>query len=247
MNSFHNCFSKSKRKIFLPKIILYLKRISVFIFFSHLFYIIILKWFFPPITLIQLGSHMDEYGFKKKYVPWNNISQNAKLGVIASEDQLFLEHYGFDWNKILDAIEHNQKKPHKIRGASTISQQVAKNVFLWKGRSWIRKGLETYFTAMIEIFWGKKRILEVYLNVSEMGKGIFGIEAASIFYFHKSAKNLTKEEAATIIACLPNPKKYYKLLQYPFMVKRKQQILTQMYHIQNNILVKKFIENTNNH
>src|SRR4029078_6116591 len=127
---------------------------------------------------------------------------------IASEDQLFADHEGFDWKSIKKTMRYNARKPGRIRGASTISQQVAKNVFLWQGKSWFRKGLEVYFTFMIEVFWGKKRILEVYLNVIEMGDGIFGIEAAAQSYFGKPANTLSRQEAAMIAACLPSPKRY---------------------------------------
>ena len=120
------------------------------------------------------------------------MSSYAKIAVIASEDQLFPEHNGFDWKSIEKAMEHNEKNPKRIRGASTISQQVAKNVFLWQGRSWLRKAFETYFTFIIEIVWGKKRILEMYLNISEMGTGIYGIEAAARSYFKKPAARLTR-------------------------------------------------------
>jgi monofunctional glycosyltransferase len=174
----------------------------------HLVYLVLLKWVNPPITAIQLMSWIDGHGLHRDYVGWNEISTNMKLAVIASEDQLFPEHNGFDWKSIEKAIKDNSKKTKRIRGASTISQQVAKNVFLWNGRSWIRKGLEVYFTFMIELIWGKERILEVYLNIAEMGPGIFGAEAASRHYFRKSAKKLTSAEAAKIAACLPNPKKY---------------------------------------
>lgn len=163
---------------------------------------------FPPITTIQLGSWISGNGLKRDYVGYNEISPNAALAVIAAEDQLFPDHNGFDWKSIEKALKHNEKKPKRVRGASTISQQVAKNVFLWNGRSWFRKGLEVYFTFMIEHVWGKKRILEVYLNVSEMGKGIFGIEAASREYFKKPSKKLSRKESAMIASCLPNPKKY---------------------------------------
>jgi monofunctional biosynthetic peptidoglycan transglycosylase len=121
---------------------------------------------------------------------------------------VFPDHNGFDFKSIKKAMAYNEKKPGRIRGASTISQQVAKNVFLWQGRSWIRKGFEVYFTFMIEKIWGKKRILEMYLNVSEMGKGIYGVEAASRVYFNKPAKNLSRYEAALIASALPNPVKY---------------------------------------
>jgi monofunctional glycosyltransferase len=174
----------------------------------HLVYLVLLKWVNPPITAIQLTSWIDGHGLNRDYVGWNEISPNMKLAVIASEDQLFPAHNGFDWKSIEKAIKEKPKKTKRIRGASTISQQVAKNVFLWNGRSWIRKGLEVYFTFMIELIWGKERILEVYLNIAEMGPGIFGVEAASRHYFKKPAKKLTSPEAAQIAACLPNPKKY---------------------------------------
>jgi monofunctional biosynthetic peptidoglycan transglycosylase len=184
------------------------KKVFIILFVAQLVYILLLKWVFPPVTVIQLGSWVTGNGLSRDYVDMKDMSPQAGLAVMAAEDQLFPNHNGFDWKSIEKALRHNEKKPKRIRGASTISQQVAKNVFLWNGRSWFRKGLEVYFTFMIELVWGKKRILEVYLNVSEMGKGIFGIEAASRKYFNKSAKKLTRSEAARIAACLPNPKKY---------------------------------------
>lgn len=186
----------------------WVKRIFLFLFLFQLFYIVILKWINPPITLTQLSSWVSSDGLKRDYVGGDKLSYQMKLAVIASEDQLFPNHGGFDWKSINRAVKHNEKKPQKVRGASTISQQVAKNVFLWQGRSWIRKGLEVYFTKMIEWIWGKERILEVYLNVIEMGKGIYGAEAAAQAYFKKPAAKLTRREAALIAACLPNPKKY---------------------------------------
>ena len=135
------------------------------------------------------------------------MGENSKLAVMAGEDQLFPDHNGFDFKSIQKAMKHNQKSK-SLRGASTISQQVAKNVFLWQHGGYFRKGLEVYFTFMIEHLWSKKRILEMYLNVAEMGEGIFGIEAASEHYFKTSAKNLTGNQAALIAACLPNPKSY---------------------------------------
>ena len=158
--------------------------------------------------MTQFASWVSGHGLKRDYVSSRNMSPNIKLAVIASEDQIFPDHSGFDWKNIQKAMRYNKRKPNRIRGASTISQQVAKNVFLWQGRSWFRKALETYFTKMIEWIWGKKRILKVYLNVIEMGDGIFGIEAASKHYFNKTAKNLTREEAAMIASCLPNPVRY---------------------------------------
>src|SRR5436190_5729909 len=185
-----------------------LKKIFLFLFILQFVYIIVLKWVDPPVTLTQIGSLLSGDGLKRDYVNYNEMSENAKLAVISSEDQLFADHNGFDWKSIEKAMAYNKRKPNRIRGASTISQQTAKNVFLWQGRGWIRKGLETYFTFMIEMIWGKKRILEVYLNVIEMGDGIFGAEAASRQYFNKPAKNLTRQEAAMIAACLPNPKRW---------------------------------------
>ena len=186
----------------------WVKRIFLFLFLFQFFYIIILKWVDPPVTLTQLGSLFGGDGLKRDYVNWNELSPNIKLAVIASEDQVFPDHGGFDWKSIDKAMQHNEKKPARVKGASTISQQTAKNVFLWQGRSWLRKGLEVYFTKMIEWIWGKKRILDVYLNVIEMGKGIYGAEAAAQAYFKKPAQNLSRREAAMIAACLPNPKVY---------------------------------------
>ena len=153
------------------------------------------------------------------------------LAFIASEDQNFPDHNGFDWKSICSAMEYNRKKPNRVRGASTISQQVAKNVFLWQGRSWIRKALETYFTFMIELVWGKRRILEVYLNVAETGKGIYGIEAASQAYFKKPAKKLWKKEAAMIAACLPNPKLYTVVPPSRYVQISQNRIMRQMSYL----------------
>ena len=190
-------------------------RFILILFLSSTLYMLLCKWVEPPITITQLGAVFGGYGLHRDYVSWNNISRNVKLAAIASEDQLFPEHHGFDWKSIEKSLNAPTTKKRKKRlaggGASTISQQTAKNVFLWQGEGWgryFRKGLEFYFTPQIEFVWGKRRILEVYLNVIEMGPGIFGIEAASQKYFHKHAKDLSKAEAAQIIACLPNPKKF---------------------------------------
>ena len=183
------------------------KRLFIILFLAQLVYIILLKWINPPITITQLSSWLSGHGLKRDYVNRNNISVNSKLAIIASEDQLFPDHNGFDFKSIEKAMKHNQKSK-SMHGASTISQQTAKNVFLWQGRSWLRKGLEVYFTFMIEKIWGKKRILEVYMNVTEMGDGIFGIEKASEKYFNKPAINLSRQEASMIAACLPNPRRY---------------------------------------
>ena len=197
-----------KKKGWVRRIWIIVKRTFIILFLSQLFYILLLKWVDPPFTLTQLGSWITGDGLRRDYVDMDEISSHAKLAMIASEDQLFPDHSGFDWKSIQKAMDYNKRKPNRIKGASTISQQVAKNVFLWQGKSWFRKGLETYFTFMIELVWGKKRILEVYLNVSEMGPGIFGIEKASQVYFNKPASRLTRQQAAMIAACMPNPNKF---------------------------------------
>lgn len=218
------------------------KRVLLVLFLLHFVYILLLKWIDPPITLTQLGSLFSGHGLKRDYVDYDEISSYAKLAFIASEDQKFPDHNGFDWKSISKAMDHNKKQPTKVRGASTISQQVAKNVFLWQGRSWLRKALETYFTFMIELIWGKKRILEVYLNVAETGKGIFGIEAASQAYFKKPAKKLWKKEAAMIAACLPNPKVFTVVPLSKWVATRNINIQRQMNNIDSDPDVLKLLE-----
>jgi len=222
-----------KTKGLIPRTWRVIKRVLIFLFFFHLFYLIILRWVDPPFTLTQLGSLFSGDGLKRNYVSMKNISPYAKLAVIASEDQLFPDHDGFDFKSIEKAMKHNQKSK-SLHGASTISQQVAKNVFLWQGRSWIRKALEVYFTFMIEWIWGKKRILEMYLNISEMGKGVYGIEAAAHYYYNKPAKTLTRAEAAKIAACLPNPKVFTIRPLSDHVANRYPWILVQMNHLQDD-------------
>ena len=217
------------------------KKVFLFLFAAHLIYIILLKWVDPPITVTQLASWITGDGLKRDYVRMDEISAQAPLAVIASEDQLFPDHNGFDVKSIQKAFDTNKKKK-KIRGASTISQQVAKNVFLWQGRSWLRKGLEAYFTFMIEAVWGKRRILEVYLNVAEMGKGIFGIEAAARAYYHKPAKTLSVTEAAKIAACLPNPKKYKVNPPSSYITKRYPWVVHQMENLRGDQDIRSLID-----
>lgn len=214
------------------RILRFLKRLFIFLFIFQLFYILLLKWVDPPVTLTQLGSWITGNGLKRDYVSIKQMSPYARLAVISAEDQLFPDHSGFDWKQVEKAIEYNKRKPGRTRGASTISQQVAKNVFLWQGRSWFRKGLEVYFTFMIELIWGKERILEMYLNVAEMGQGIFGIEAAAQQYFKKPAKQLTRAEAAMIAAGLPNPKKYTVKPMSAYVAGRYPTIIKQMGNLQ---------------
>ncbi len=191
----------------------------------------------PPITFTQLTNWIGGYGLKRDYVSWNEISPNAKLAAIASEDQLFPVHNGFDWKAISKSMDNDPDVNGRDAGAaaSTISQQTAKNVFLFQGEGflrYIRKPLEAVYTKLIEWIWGKKRILEVYLNTIEMGKGVFGIEAASQQYFHKHAKDLSRNEAAMIIACLPNPKAYSVQPASRFVVWKSKWILRQMNNVQ---------------
>lgn len=204
------------------------KRVFLILFVSHLAYVILLRWVDPPITITQLTNLVQGNGLQRDYVNRSEISAQAMLAVMASEDQLFYEHSGFDWVRIQEAMRHNEKRPNKIRGGSTISQQTAKNVFLWQGRSYVRKALEFYFTFLIETFWGKKRILEVYLNVIEMGRGVFGIEAAARYYFKKPASRLNRQDAAMIAAVLPSPKRYKIKPLSNYIAGRARFIQTQM-------------------
>lgn len=209
-------------------------------FVSSLLYVIICKWIMPPITITQI-SNSFAYGLKRDYVSGKAISSNAKLAAIASEDQAFPDHSGFDWDAIEKSLKPKKKgKKQKLpigAGASTITQQVAKNVFLWQGggvMKYIRKIPEAYFTLLIELVWGKERILDVYLNSIEMGPGIFGIEAAAQQYFGKTAKQLSRSEAAMIIACLPNPKKFTVKPMSNRVSWRYPQILQQMRNIEDD-------------
>lgn len=216
----------------------FFKRLFLFLFIAHLVYIVALKWIDPPITITQINSLINGEGLRRDYISWDEMPSSIKLAVIASEDQLFASHNGFDRKSIEKALEYNQKtKGKKTRGASTISQQTAKNVFLWQGRSWFRKGLEVYFTFMIEKIWGKKRILEVYLNVAEMGEGVYGIEAAAQYHFKKPAAKLTRNEAARIAVALPNPKKYKVNPPSQYVSNRTDWVLRQMRNLDSDPLV----------
>lgn len=206
-----------------------------------IFYVLFCKWINPPITLTQLNSAITGHGLHRNYVSMGSISRELKLAVLCGEDQLFPDHDGFDFKSIKKALKHNQKSK-SLRGASTISQQTAKNVFLWQHGGYLRKGLEVYFTFMIEQLWGKKRILEVYLNVAEMGDGIFGAEAAARKYFNKPAVNLTRVEAAMIAACLPNPKEYTIKPLSRQVAFRYQWILTQMNHLEGDPDIEEIID-----
>lgn len=202
------------------------------LFVFQLAYLLLVKWVNPPVTVTQLVSLFEGHGMKRDYVAYSQISRHAKLAVIASEDQLFPEHSGFDFTSIEKAMKYNEKHPNRVRGASTISQQVAKNVFLWQGRTWFRKGMEVYFTFMIECLYSKQRILDLYLNVAEMGDGVFGIESAAQTYFGKPAAKLSRTEAAMIAASLPNPKVYKVKPLSRWVAKRYPWIVKQMYQLE---------------
>ncbi|HMN33730.1 MAG TPA: monofunctional biosynthetic peptidoglycan transglycosylase [Chitinophagaceae bacterium] len=221
-----------------------IKLFILFLFLSNLTYLVVCKWINPPITTIMIQSLIKGNGLKRTSISKAAMGKNIQLAVLSSEDQLFPNHNGFDFDAIQKAIQFNQKSDFKkIKGASTISQQTAKNVFLWNGRNWFRKGLEVYHTLLIEWIWGKKRILEVYLNIAEMGKGIFGIEAASQYYFKKRAIDLTKSEAAWIATILPNPIKYDLKNPSPQLTKKHLWILSQMNNLASDSDVNELISN----
>jgi len=215
-----------------------IRRFFLYIFLSSFVYVLITKFIEPPITITQITNAFG-LGLKRDYISWNNMSYNIKLAAMASEDQAFTDHMGFDWDAIEKSL-HPKKKNKKSKipiggGASTITQQVAKNVFLWQGGrydKYIRKIPEVYFTFLIELIWGKQRILEVYLNVIETGPGCFGVEAAAQHYFNKSAKNLTRAEAAMIVAGFPNPKKFTARPMTRRVSWRYPQILREMNNIE---------------
>lgn len=195
--------------------------------------VIVYRWVPVPITPLMLIRDVEQLKNGKgvtmehDWVPLKEISPKLQLAVVCSEDQNYLKHFGVDWGAIQKAMEENEKGK-RVRGGSTITQQTAKNVFLWQGRSYLRKGLELWFTLLIEVFWSKERIMEVYLNSIEMGNGIYGAEAASQHWFHKSAKKLSKDEAAAIAAILPNPLRYKANPASNYIVQRKAWIKQQM-------------------
>ena len=226
-----------------------IKKITWYLFLSSFVYVLFTKFIEPPITITQITNAFG-LGLKRDYISWNEMSYNIKLAAIASEDQVFTDHSGFDWDAIEKSLKpKKKKKKSKIPlggGASTITQQTAKNVFLWQGSGWdkyIRKVPEFYFTFLIEMIWGKKRILEVYLNVIETGPGCFGVEAAAQHYFHKSAKNLTRSEAAMIVAGLPNPKKFTAVPMTKRVSWRYPQILREMNNIEDDDDIRALLRN----
>jgi monofunctional biosynthetic peptidoglycan transglycosylase len=223
-------------KAFLAKSWRILRRLVIWFFILSVGSTILFRFVPIPVTLLMLGRCVQQAMDSKRpmrldkvWMPSEKISPAMKLAVIAAEDQNFEDHFGFDLEAIQKAQAYNEKhKGRKVKGASTISQQTAKNVYLWPSRSWIRKGFEVYFTFLIEVFWSKERILEVYLNVIETGDGIYGVEAASWEFFHKPAAKLTVREAALIAAVLPNPRRWSVARPTAYILKRQQRIVRAM-------------------
>ena len=213
---------------FVKKAAIVLREMFFIAYISSTLYLLLGIIFNPLITLTQVGSILHGHGLSRDYVSYNNMGPNIKLAVIGSEDQQFPDHDGFDLKAIKVAMKYNKRHPNKIRGASTISQQVAKNVFLYQGGGFLRKGIEVFFTFSIEGLWTKRTILERYLNVAEMGPGIFGVQAAAKKYFNKNARDLTAAEAAQIAACLPNPKRFTVKPLSRYVAGRAGSIMRQM-------------------
>ena len=196
--------------------------------------VVVLKFlpvYYTPLMFIRLFQ-LDEAKLSHTWVSIEEMSPYMPQAVMASEDAKFLDHWGFDFEAIEKARERNAKHPEKNKlGASTISQQTAKNVFLWPGRSWVRKGLEAYFTVLIEVFWSKERIMEVYLNSIEMGPGIYGVQAVAEEHFGCDAKDLTANQCALIAATLPNPRRFSSLTPSKYMKKRQRKIRANMRYV----------------
>ena len=216
-----------------------LKWIVVAFFASTILSVVALR-FLPvvvtPLMLIRCYEQVkagEELKLSHDWEPLSNISKDLPIAVMASEDAKFLDHHGFDYQAIEHAAKRNRQHPEKRKlGASTISQQTAKNVFLWPGRSWVRKGFEVYFTALIELMWPKERIMEVYLNSIEMGNGIYGAQAVAEEHFNTDAKDLTKAQCALIAATLPNPRKFSSKNPSAYMLKRQKRILREMKYVE---------------
>ncbi|MDD6209205.1 MAG: monofunctional biosynthetic peptidoglycan transglycosylase [Bacteroidales bacterium] len=215
------------------KILCWIRNGIIALFLFTILQVFIFKWipvYFTPLMIIRcVEQKMEGRSLKceHQWVTIDEIAQPLCQAVVASEDNLFMDHRGFDFEQISKATEAAQKgKP--LRGASTISQQTAKNVFLWPGRSFFRKGLEAYYTLLIELFWSKERIMEVYLNSIEMGDGIYGAQAVARSHFKKNASELTSSDAALIAATLPNPRRFNSARPSPYILKRRDQILSLM-------------------
>ncbi len=226
---------------FVKKAAVILKEIFFIAYISCTVYLLLGIIFNPPITLTQGESILQGNGLSRDYISYDDMGNNIKLAVLASEDQLFPDHDGFDLKAIKKAVKYNKRHPGKVRGASTISQQVAKNIFLYQGGGFLRKGIEVFFTFSIEGVWTKRTILERYLNIAEMGPGIFGVQAAAKKYFNKNASELTIAEAAQIAACLPNPKRFTVKPLSRYVAGRSTNIVRQMYNLAGDTDVQQLI------
>ena len=220
----------------IKKIFSWLGKALLWFFGISILLVVLFKWVPVPFTPLMITRAIEhkldgkEMTCSHDWEPLENISVNLQKAVIASEDGTFLKHNGFDFKAMQKAFKNNNKG-RKLKGGSTISQQTAKNVFLWQGRSYLRKGLEAYFTVLIELFWGKERIMEVYLNSIEMGVGVYGAQAASEHWYKKEAANLTSNEAASIAAILPSPRRYKATNSGPYIAKRKNKIVRLMRYV----------------
>ena len=201
--------------------------IAVLVILVPAIVILLFRWLPLPSSAFMIRQRLSGVAVDYRWVSFEQISPNAALAIIASEDQNFFNHWGIDFKAVADAMEDNRRRS-RPRGGSTISQQLAKNLFLWPESTYLRKGLEVYFTGLVELIWSKERILEVYLNIAEMGPGIFGQEAAARRFFHKPAARLNRREAATLAAVLPNPKQLSAARPSAYVASRSLQIMNQM-------------------
>lgn len=222
-----------KKRTLISRLFCWIRNILLFFFISTILTVLIYRFvpvYVTPLMFIRTGEQLfgdDKLSMKKEWISIKEISPHMVNAVVASEDNKFMSHRGFDFDAIGKARERN-KNGGRIYGASTITQQTVKNVFLWPKRSWLRKGLEAYFTVLVEFLWTKERIMEVYLNVIETGKGIYGVQRASQIYFDKPASQLTKSQAALIAGSLPNPLRFDPANPSPYLYKRQKQILRLM-------------------
>lgn len=234
---------KSKKQSWWRKSLRILALALAAFFLGSLLLVVVLRFLPPPASALRVERRIaswfssEPYTSRAKWVPLEDIAPCMGLAVIAAEDQNFPEHSGFDWKAIEKAVAHNERSRRK-RGASTVSQQTAKNLFLWSARSWVRKGFEVYFTGLIELAWPKKRILETYLNIVEFGDGLYGVEAASQTYFRKPAKRLRPAEAALLAAVLPNPHRFKVSAPSAYIQGRQAWILRQMEQLGGDQVVK---------
>lgn len=234
-----------KKKSTKVKVVKFLAAALISFIYISFLSVLLLKWFNPPTTSFILQRHMEAYwndnsDFKIKYdwASWDQISPYVKVAAITSEDQRYAEHWGLDLNAIEKAIDEH-RKGESLRGASTITQQTAKNLFLWPGQSFIRKGIEAYFALLMEALLSKKRILEIYLNIAEFGNGVYGVKAAAQTYFNTHPDNLNMMQSALMVTALPSPRRYNLADPSPYMISRRNWILQYMFYLGNTEYLEK--------